>query len=217
MSVFQDYFVEMMKNPPDRDEPQPISNRRATMYGATLPFHILAWIAVLVRLWTRFRIVRDTWWDDYIILVCSVFNLISMVGFIGGRPPPTSTTSQGLMGAPAIYTGLGEHILFVGEGRIITLMKYIYLNQAAYYMCAGLVKISLLCQYLRMFRSGALRKLCLGLLVFTSIWTVYWNMQGWLPCFPVSGYWNRQQTPAPKCTYLFGLSATLYDTLLTGP
>lgn len=25
----------------------------------------------------------------------------------------------------------------------------------------------------------------------------------WVPCFPVSGYWNRTQVPAPKC-YGFG-------------
>jgi hypothetical protein len=74
----------MLQNPPDPNEPRPVSNRKETMYGATLPFHILAWIAVFVRLWTRYKVVRNPGWDDYIIIVCSVFNLVSMVGFIGG-------------------------------------------------------------------------------------------------------------------------------------
>jgi hypothetical protein len=83
MSSFHDYFLEMSKNPPDQFEPKPLANRHATMYGATLPFHVLAWAAVLFRLWTRYKVVRDPGWDDYIIILCSIFNLVSMVGFIG--------------------------------------------------------------------------------------------------------------------------------------
>jgi hypothetical protein len=83
MTAFEQYFVEMMKNPPDPNEPKPLSNRPATMYSATLPFHILAWAAVLFRLWTRFRVVRDAGWDDYIIALTAVVNGVSMVGFVG--------------------------------------------------------------------------------------------------------------------------------------
>jgi hypothetical protein len=80
------------------------------------------------------------------------------------------------------------------------MMKYLYLNNSSYFMCAGLVKISLLCQYLRMFKAGAVRNTCLVLMCATSFWTLFWSIQGFFPCFPVSGFWNRQQVPPPKCT-----------------
>jgi len=110
----------------------------------------------------------------------------------------------------AIYTGLGEHILYVGADRLVLMMKYLYLNMASYYMCAGLVKLSLLCQYLRMFKSGVLRTTCLVLLYTTGFWTLFWFMQGWFPCFPVSGFWDRQQLPPPKCTYLQRLTTLFH-------
>lgn len=78
-------------------------------------------------------------------------------------------------------------------------MKLLYIQGACYYTCTGLIKLSLLCQYLRIFKTGLLRRVCLILIVIISCWGAFWLFQGWFPCFPVSGYWNRLQTPPPKC------------------
>jgi hypothetical protein len=110
----------------------------------------------------------------------------------------------------AINTGLGEHILYVGSGRLLQMLKYLYIGIAGYYMCAGLVKLSLLVQYLRIFKTGALRTTCLALIYITGAWTLFWTIQGWFPCWPVSGMWNRLQTPKPKCAYQPRLIAILY-------
>ncbi|KAJ4301415.1 hypothetical protein N0V90_003507 [Kalmusia sp. IMI 367209] len=123
-------FAAIYANPPDKNEPIPISNKPATIFGATLPFH---------------------------------------------------------------------HLFYIDPKNFVTLFKFIYVQNASYYTCAGLVKISLLCQYLRLFKKGLLRKMCIILMVLTSLWACFWFIQGWFPCFPVSGFWNRTQTPAPKC------------------
>lgn len=81
-------------------------------------------------------------------------------------------------------------------------MKWLYVTNAAYHTTTALIKISLLCQYLRMFQ-GIRRKVCIVMLVIVSLWGATFSFMSWFPCFPVDGFWNRTQTPAPKC-YGFG-------------
>jgi hypothetical protein len=100
---------------------------------------------------------------------------------------------------PGYHSGLGEHLYSVSPNEFATLFKFLYVQHAAYYTCAGFIKLSLLCQYLRLFQKGIVRQICIVLLVTTGLWTFFWAFQGWFPCFPVSGFWNRAQTPAAKC------------------
>ena len=100
---------------------------------------------------------------------------------------------------PGVPVGLGGHLFNVDPECFVNLFKLLYVQNAAYYTCAGLVKLSLLCQYLRIFTKGPMRITCLVLLGMTSVWAIFWFIQGWFPCFPVSGFWNRAQQPPPKC------------------
>lgn len=50
---FQELMLEMMKNPPDPNEALPTSNRKDTMYGATIPFHVCD------TLWERSASIED--------------------------------------------------------------------------------------------------------------------------------------------------------------
>jgi hypothetical protein len=43
MSIAEQYIpimLEMLKDPPDRNEPLPLANRPSTVYGVTMPFHV---------------------------------------------------------------------------------------------------------------------------------------------------------------------------------
>jgi hypothetical protein len=42
MSQFIPAIVDMLQHPPDANEPIPLSNRRGTVYGVTLPFLVSA-------------------------------------------------------------------------------------------------------------------------------------------------------------------------------
>jgi len=94
---------------------------------------------------------------------------------------------------------MGKHLPLLDIENSVMLFKFLYVQQAAYYACAGLVKLSLICQYLRLFRKGLLRKSCIVLLIITSLWACLWFLQGWVPCFPVSGLWNRLDGASAKC------------------
>lgn len=102
-------------------------------------------------------------------------------------------------GIPGYHAGLGKHLYFLNQNEFATLFKFLYLQNAAYYMCAGTVKLSLLCQYLRLFEKGVVRQICIGVLAMTSLWALFWSFQGWFPCFPVSGFWNRFGDHPAKC------------------
>ncbi|KAJ4351736.1 uncharacterized protein N0V89_007079 [Didymosphaeria variabile] len=101
--------------------------------------------------------------------------------------------------AACFHFGLGKHLYYVDPNDFVTLFKFLYVQNAAYYTCAGVVKLSLLCQYLRLFRKGIIRQICIVLIVLTGLWAFFWFFQGWFPCFPVSGFWNRAQIPPAKC------------------
>jgi hypothetical protein len=64
-----------------------------------------------------------------------------------------------------------------------------------------LIKVSLLLQYLRIFKAGRMRWLCIILLVLVSLWGLAFSIMGWFSCTPISAAWHR--TAEAKC-YGFG-------------
>ncbi len=61
--------------------------------------------------------------------------------------------------------------------------------------------MSLLLQYLRIFRTGIMRYTCLSLFTLIAIWGFVFSIMGWFPCNPVRGTWERELNA--KC-YGFG-------------
>jgi hypothetical protein len=52
--------------------------------------------------------------------------------------------------------------------------------------------MSLCVQYLRVFKAGIMRRIVLGELIIVTLWVVAYGFMAWVPCFPVSAYWNRE-------------------------
>jgi hypothetical protein len=82
-------------------------------------------------------------------------------------------------------------------------MIWFYVANAAYIMTTVCVKLSLLCQYLRLFREGYRRPLVITLLTLVSLWGGAFTFMAWFPCFPVHGFWNKRMSPPARC-YGFG-------------
>jgi hypothetical protein len=82
-------------------------------------------------------------------------------------------------------------------------MIWFYVANAAYVMTTIFVKLSLLFQYLRLFREGYRRTISLTLLAIVILWGTAFIFMAWFPCFPVSGFWNKRMVPPAKC-YGFG-------------
>ncbi|KAF2844654.1 hypothetical protein T440DRAFT_314210 [Plenodomus tracheiphilus IPT5] len=185
---FTSIIIGMMAHPPDPNEPMPLANRKSTMFGVTISFHVLSWIFVCIRLHTRLRIIREPGWDDAFVVVAALFNLVSVVAFLGGTE-----------------YGLGHHLIY-NLDILSETMHWLYTTNAAYHTTTALIKISLLLQYLRVFRDGVRRRVCYVLLTVVIAWGLAFSFMAWVPCFPVSGFWNRQTTPPPTC-YGFGYSS----------
>jgi hypothetical protein len=82
-------------------------------------------------------------------------------------------------------------------------MIWFYVANAAYITTTVFIKLSLLLQYLRLFRDGYRRTMTLTLLVIVTLWGSGFAFIAWFPCFPVSGFWNKHMIPPAKC-YGFG-------------
>ncbi|UPX18907.1 uncharacterized protein EKO05_0009190 [Ascochyta rabiei] len=183
MDQLSSIIGEMLKAYPDPQGARPVANYPATMYGVTITFHMLSWIAVGFRLHTRLRVVREPWWDDLFVFLAAVLNLVSVVAFLGG-----------------IKYGLGQHLVYM-MNLLPTMMKYLYVTNAAYHTTTALIKVSLLLQYLRLFRQGIIRYICIILLIVVASWGIAFSFLVWFPCLPVSGFWDRKASS--KC-YGFG-------------
>ncbi|KAF1921699.1 hypothetical protein BDU57DRAFT_436789 [Ampelomyces quisqualis] len=186
MPSFEDMLLAALQNPPDPHEPLPPVNRKATIFGVVIPFLVLAWIAVLFRLWVRLRVVKEPGFDDAFVLLSAILG-------IGG------TTCVCL----SVKYGLGHHMLDLGPDKMEKYFIIFYIENSVYLMQTAAIKISLLLQFLRIFKAGAMRRVCLTLLSIVTLWGLAFAFAGWFPCFPVRGAW--QHRIGAKC-YGFGLS-----------
>ncbi|KAH8730295.1 hypothetical protein GQ44DRAFT_607487 [Phaeosphaeriaceae sp. PMI808] len=184
MSTFNDLIVDVLKNPPDPNEPLPLANQKRTIVGIVLTFLIVSWIAVLFRLWVRIKVVRNPGLDDVFVVLSAVCNIAGTIWVYR-----------------SVEHGLGRHMLYIGLPDLRKYLFYFYLENSIYLTQTGLIKISLLLQFLRIFKAGAMRWICIFLLVLVTIWGMGFAFVGWFPCFPIRGVWDRQVEA--KC-YGFG-------------
>jgi hypothetical protein len=98
--------------------------------------------------------------------------------------------------------GVGKHLIYI-LGILEPTMVWFYVANAAYTTTTVCIKLSLLLQYLRLFRDGYRRTMTLVLLGIVTLWGSGFAFIAWFPCFPVSGFWDKHMIPQAKC-YGFG-------------
>ncbi|KAI4597378.1 hypothetical protein KJ359_004484 [Pestalotiopsis sp. 9143b] len=155
-------------------DPEPLANKKATLLGWVITFLIASWVCVSMRLWVRFRIVRAPGWDDFFVVL---YLLTMTVGCI--------TICY------ATDNGLGKHVLLLPLETVEQFLKTFYVTNATYCSSTCFIKIALLLQYLRVFERGSkIYMITLALTVFTALWGLAYSIIAWIPCVPVSEYWN---------------------------
>ncbi|KAL6706100.1 hypothetical protein ACN47E_006016 [Coniothyrium glycines] len=185
MPTYEELLAAMLRNPPDPNEPQPLSNRKETIYGATIAFLALSWMAVLFRLWVRFRILREPGWDDFFVLVSAIINTVATVCVCF-----------------SVEHGLGRHMLYLPPKDMESYFFFFWLEHCLYMTETTTIKISLLLQYLRIFRAGTMRWICISLIIIVTMWGIGFSFSGWFACTPVRGAWDRV---IPSKCFGFGL------------
>ncbi|KAH9876232.1 hypothetical protein J1614_004111 [Plenodomus biglobosus] len=186
MSSYEKLLVEVLSNPPDPNEPLPLANRIGTIYGTTVTFLVISWMAVLFRLWVRFRVLREPGLDDAFVVAAAICN-----------------TAATICVCLSVESGLGKHMLYIGLDNLERYLLFFYIENATYVTETTLIKISLLLQYLRIFKAGYMRWICIVLLGLVSLWGLGFMFVTWFPCFPIRGGWDR--TIGAKC-YGFGFN-----------
>ncbi|CBX92052.1 predicted protein [Plenodomus lingam JN3] len=173
MSTYQDLFIAALSHPPDPNDPQPLSNRKETIYGTTLTFLTVSWMAVFFRLWVRFKVVREPGLDDAFVVGAALCNTVATVCV-----------------CLSVEAGLGKHMLYLGFDNIERYLLTFYIENGMYVTETTLIKISLLLQYLRIFKAGYMRWICIVLLGLVSAWGAGFMFIAWFPAFPVRGAWD---------------------------
>ncbi|KAI0850189.1 hypothetical protein F5Y00DRAFT_268641 [Daldinia vernicosa] len=172
-------LVRLMTAYDNSREPRPLFNHRATVYGLVIPFMVVSYICVVLRIYTRVKL-RCLGWDDLFVVLCRI-----------------SATVGSIFLCLSLNNGFGEHILTIGYDNI----KF-YVCLATYTISTTLVKLCLLSQYLRIFEPGSrARTVCWTGLAIAGLWGTGFSFCALFPCFPVSGFWNW--TSPARC-YGFG-------------
>ncbi|KAI1461134.1 hypothetical protein F4805DRAFT_454071 [Annulohypoxylon moriforme] len=213
-----DELIRQMTAYDNSQEPRPIFNYPATVYGLVIPFMVVSSICVALRLYSRIRL-HCLGWDDFLIVLFRI-----------------SATIGSIFLCLALQDGFGDHILQIGFVKFaefqkasfhlsLTLLiklrsqpirhlqrhrlpllpaclRKFYVCLATYTISTTLMKLCLLSQYLRIFERGTrARFVCWVGLAISALWGLGFSFCALFPCFPVRGFWEWQ-TPA-RC-YGFG-------------
>ncbi|KAK3368024.1 hypothetical protein B0H63DRAFT_442776 [Podospora didyma] len=186
-----DTLIGLLGHTDNSQEPMPNINRRETIFGLIISFMVLSYLCVAFRLWTRFAIVKSAGWDDLFV----VLSLMSI--------------TPGMVTLCIICdSGFGRHFITLTPDEMAGYFRGIYIANASYTMSTGLIKMSLLLQYLRMYTRGTfLYNVCRSLLVFVGLWGAAYSALAWVPCSPVHLFWDRAYAPFEMLTmncYAYG-------------
>ncbi|KAI0886434.1 uncharacterized protein GGS22DRAFT_199708 [Annulohypoxylon maeteangense] len=157
------------------NDPVPSWNHPGVIMAVSASMTCLSSICVVYRLYIRLFVVRAKGWDDFFVLLYLITGLVSGIGV-----------------CLAPHFGLGQHILLLKSSDIKSYLTIFYATNASYNMSTTFIKISLLFQYLRVFQSGHMRIMCIVMMAIIGLWGAGYSLMAWVPCIPVSGYWNLE-------------------------
>ncbi|KAI0894218.1 hypothetical protein F4806DRAFT_472470 [Annulohypoxylon nitens] len=155
------------------DDPMPSWNRSEVITTVSASMTFLSSICVAYRLYIRLFVVRAKGWDDFFVLLYIITGIASGIG---------------VCLAPRF--GLGQHFVLLESNDVKSYFTTFYVSNACYNMSTTFIKISLLFQYLRVFRGGHIRTICIFMMVIIGLWGAAYSLMAWIPCIPVSGYWD---------------------------
>ncbi|KAK4158973.1 hypothetical protein QBC43DRAFT_273398 [Cladorrhinum sp. PSN259] len=135
-------------------------------------------IAVFLRLYTRFAIVKSVGIDDWAVAVAFVFTLLCGISVV------ISTTQ-----------GLGLHVWTLQPDEIKNLWRTFFISVVLYRSSLIAVKVCFLLHYLRIFPLPKVRTACYVLLVVVGVWGILQLSLIIFQCRPISGFWDKSSSP----------------------
>ncbi|KAI0534423.1 hypothetical protein GGR58DRAFT_60736 [Xylaria digitata] len=160
-------------------------NYKSTVEGTIIPFFIISWICVYLRIHTRYRL-ECLGWDDLFVLLFRVSGTVGTVFLI-----------------LLFDNGFGKHFWEIGAANRAGFLKKFYVALLSYTISTTLTKLCLLTQYLRIFHDDLrARKVCWFFIVVSALWGFAFSIIAIVPCAPLSGFWNWEEK-----SYCYGFAS----------
>ncbi|KAK1762900.1 hypothetical protein QBC33DRAFT_253416 [Phialemonium atrogriseum] len=146
------------------------------LVGISIGFLCVSTVAVLLRLYTRYIVVKSPGSDDATIAIAQVLAIgVSITTILQAK------------------YGLGHHVWLVSDDDNTKQLKSFFSAIVIYNLAQIITKTSFLLQYRRIFEDKLTKQACLVLIIVLGIWGVVQEVLVGFACFPVSVFIPRQQ------------------------
>lgn len=152
----------------------PVHDNSRGLVINTITFTIIAVLFVIQRFSTRIFWGTPIWFDDWFILLSCLVSIIDMV-LVGGT----------------VHYGLGRDIWTLSPADITVFGIFLYAGGLAYLTAIMLLKLSLLCFYLRIFPTQSVRRILWGTIILNAVSGIVFCIVFALQCLPISYFWNQ--------------------------
>jgi len=162
----------------------PYKGMQTTMVVLSTVMTSLGFVAIVLRFIARGVVVRKVGADDMFMVAGWLVTMGYLFEIWYG-----------------VRFGIGMHGTDIGSiPNMITLLKIIYAVQLTYNTAIALVKISIVCFYLRLATAdGSFRIQSLATIVFLVVFYIATQVASTLQCLPISDNWNLAEGVKPKC------------------
>jgi hypothetical protein len=137
---------------------------------------ILAGVFVLIRIVYKLVYMRsDLGMDDWFV-----------TGSMAAAAATAVVTAHGI--AP---NGVGRDIWTLTGDQITNAIRFFFIEALIYFFKCMLIKLSLICFFMRIFTSRATRNLLWATVIFTALWGFTFVMATIFQCKPISYFWDQ--------------------------
>lgn len=116
--------------------------RAVLLTGSRYYEQVLKWICALLRLYTRFFIIKSPWWDDLFVVLALVSSLAYGLEIWRERNTWTDVIRQAATSAGSIAiclsttVGFGQHFILLGEQKMSEYLK-VSMHSHSIYHCVS--------------------------------------------------------------------------------
>lgn len=155
---------------------EPVRDRSTAYKNLSIILGSITGGFIVVRFGFKILVTRDTIYAD---------DWIALLTFFTGIPG----TVINVVGVAA--NGMGRDVWTISLSALQSFLQYFYAMELIYFTHIGLLKMTLLFFYLRIFPIRKIRHLLIGTIVFNALYTVAFLVAGLLQCRPMDFYWKQ--------------------------
>ncbi|KAH8892476.1 hypothetical protein GQ53DRAFT_604126, partial [Thozetella sp. PMI_491] len=148
-------------------------SRVGTLLSGVIALMAVTTLFVGLRVYIRHQITHSLWWDDWTMLIALAFTIMT-----------------GIDMCIMVKFGGGSHIYTLANQTIKDYFLCFYLSIVFYNAGLGVIKISLLLQYYRIF-SHHMRRITLIAMGIIGMWCTALVLTSIFSCTPIEGFWNK--------------------------